>query len=96
MALCWAIWDASSLVKSSLPATGFAARLSSSTAFTALRTSPPQPVAMVRGTSSSQERGRTLCFCTMPRARSTAGTVSSAVRGLNSNTVLRESRALYT
>lgn len=48
------------------------------------------------GTSSSQVRGRGLRLRTMSRARSTAGSVSSAVRALNSNTVLRDSRALYT
>ena len=94
MALRWAAWAASAAVMRRPLSTGRAARSSSSTALTALRTSPPHPAATVRGTSSAQSKGSWLRSFSMLSARTTAGMVSSTVSGLNSNTVLRDSSAL--
>ena len=94
MALHWLSCTASSRVTYSPPSFGLAERYNSSTAFTALRTSPPHPAATVRGTSSAQSKGSWLRSFSMLSARTTAGMVSSTVSGLNSNTVLRDSSAL--
>ena len=96
MALRWATCSTSSRVSISFPSLGMAAWHRSSTALMALRTSPPQAVAICRGTSCSQSRGRGERSCSIFSARRTAGSTSSGDTALNSNTVLRDSRAPYT
>ena len=96
MALRWATCSASSRVRVSLPSLGSAAWLRSSTALMALRTSPPQAVAICRGTPASHSSGRGERSCWIFSARRTAGSASSGETGLNSNTVLRDSSAPYT
>ena len=61
---------------------------------TAEDASPPQAVAMSRGTSSSHFKGSSRRSCSIFRARSTAGSTSLGETALNSKTVLRDSRAV--
>ena len=96
MALRWDSALASSSVSSRPPSLGTTASQRSSTALMDLRTSPPQPWATSAGTSGSHVRGRGVRVFMTSKARSTAGRISSAGTDLNSNTLLRESSALYT
>ena len=93
MALRWLTCRASDRVSRRVPSWREAASQSSSTAFMALRTSPPQAWAIYSGTPSSHSMGRGLSERTRSRARATAGSTSAAVTGLNSKTVLRLRRA---
>ena len=93
MALRWATCSTSERVNRNAPSRGFAAWQRSSTALMDLRTSPPQAVAMVPGTPSSQLRGRAERAFSMASARSTAICTSLGSTALNSKTVDRERRA---
>ena len=71
-----------------------AAENSSSTEFIALRTSPPQLWAICSAAPGSTTASMPSHLDIMSTARLTAGTTSAGGTDLNSNTVLRESRAL--
>ena len=69
---------------------------SSSRAFIALRTSPPQEAEMCRTTSGSSASGASRRLLSSATARATAPSTSEAATGLNSNTVERLRMALKT
>ena len=90
---CVALFASSSEISTAPPMRGEAEK-SSSTELMALRTSPPQLWAMCSATPSSSRTAKPSRSESMPTARVTAGSTSSAGTVLNSKTVLRLSRAL--
>ena len=96
MALRWVIARASSRVRNILPSERRDAENISSTAFIALRTSPPQAEAMRLSTPSSSSGVIPSRPARIFIARSTAGSTSAAGTCLNSKTVERLSIALNT
>ena len=96
MALRWVIARASSRVRNILPSERRDAENRSSTAFIALRTSPPQAELILRRTPGSISGVTALRSARIFIARCTAGSTSYAGTCLNSNTVERLKIALNT
>ena len=94
MAERWATTAASARVMWITPWSMRPAFISSSTALSALRTSPPLAAASFSRTPASQSTDAPSSPAIRASPRSTAGRTSSAVRALNSNTVERERMAL--
>ena len=96
MALRCVTARASSGESTTFPSMRGAAVNRSSTALSALRTSPPQPCATSVTTSSGQSVSTLSRPASSRTARRTAPSASRGEIALNSNTVLRERTALYT
>ena len=96
MVLFWVSSRAASKVTSMWGPPLSQAKVESSTAFMALRTSPPQWLAMWAHTPSSGRMGRPSSSASTRKARSTAFSISPLSTALNSNTVERLKMALYT
>ena len=94
MADRWATSFASSKVTVSTPSWMRLAVIRSSTALSALRTSPPQQAAKCSRTPSSQDASTSSSWACKAIPLSTAGRISSAVSILNSKTVERDRMAL--
>ena len=84
------------MVRGSTPFFGCPAENSTSTAFMALRKSPPQAMAMYSNAPSSGSARKAVRFSMKATARCTAFSAASAEICLNSNTVERLKMALNT